>query len=144
MLHLVNAHEVKAGMVFFCRLKAVWSVPEPFKVVCRIMQGAIQVLGLFTSRRPKRCHFHPPIYAMSNCMIRGFYGLKIVDVFLFCFDNFEACQHQCPCTLSMLLFWSIAYLLATRGNDSSFHVAYWIKMIESWDVYTVRRLVTVK
>jgi len=41
--HLVNAYEVKAGMVFFCGLKAVWSMPERFRVVCT-MQGAIQVL----------------------------------------------------------------------------------------------------
>jgi len=31
--HLVNAYEVKAGMVFIAG-KTVWSMPERFKVVC--------------------------------------------------------------------------------------------------------------
>jgi len=31
--HLVNAYEVKAGMVFIAR-KTVWSMPERFSVVC--------------------------------------------------------------------------------------------------------------
>jgi len=31
--HLVNDHEVKAGMVFIAG-KTVWSMPERFKVVC--------------------------------------------------------------------------------------------------------------
>ena len=31
--HLVNAYEVKAGMVFIAS-KTVWSMPERFKVVC--------------------------------------------------------------------------------------------------------------
>jgi len=31
--HLVNAYEVKSGMVFIAG-KTVWSMPERFKVVC--------------------------------------------------------------------------------------------------------------
>jgi len=31
--HLMNAYEVKAGMVFIAG-KTVWSMPERFKVVC--------------------------------------------------------------------------------------------------------------
>ena len=44
--HLVNAYEVLRGKSrhgVLCRLKAVWSMPDRFRVVCT-MQSAIQVL----------------------------------------------------------------------------------------------------
>jgi len=41
--HLVNAYEVKAGVVFVAG-KTVWSMPERFKVVCIPYKALLQVL----------------------------------------------------------------------------------------------------
>ena len=45
--HLVNAYEVQAGMVFFCSLKAVLSMPERFKMVYRVRRYKSALLYIY-------------------------------------------------------------------------------------------------
>ena len=43
----MSAYEVKAGMVFFCSLKAVLSMPERFKMVYRVRRYKSALLYIY-------------------------------------------------------------------------------------------------
>jgi len=66
--HLVNAYEVKAGMVFIAG-KSVWSMPECFKVVC------------IPCKAQYKCSWFFIFFAFTHCVHREY---KLWDV---CVDS---------------------------------------------------------